>query len=100
MLTNLLNADKILNKSLACPTMDAYKKAPLGDDYLNLNMYAISHNCKIFYRNSEIQVLGYDPRNSKSPIMEIVDKVTGIKYFINRSSVQVEQGGKKSTYRF
>ncbi len=95
-----LNADKILNKSLACPTMDSLQKAPLGDDYLNLNMYAIAHGCEILYRDAQIHVIGYDPRNTQTIYLEVVNKKTGKKLFIKKSQVQIEQGGKKANYRF
>jgi len=95
-----LNADKILNKALACPSVMALKKAPLGDDYLNLNMYAISNSCIIIYKNTEVQAIGYDPRNSSEIYQKIVEKRTGVTLFVKKSVIQIEQGGKKSTWRF
>jgi len=101
LLISFLNADKVLVKSFACKTMDALQKAPVDeDDYLNLNMYAIAHDCIILSKNSQIQVLGYDPRNSQDIYVQIVDKRTGFSFYVRKSKIQIEQGGKKASYRF
>ena len=100
VLVSFLNADKVLQKSLACPSIMLLKKAPLGDDYLGLNLYAISNNCVILSKNSKIQAIGYDPQNKKVQYQEILYKNTGAILYMLRSQMQVEQGGKKSTYRF
>jgi len=101
LFASFLNADKVLVKSFACKTMDALKKAPVDeDDYLNLNMYAIAHDCVLLSRNSQVQALGYDPRNSQDIYIQILDKRTGLTYFILKSKIQIEQGGKKARYRF
>ena len=101
LLSASLEADLIKVKTLACKTLDALQKAPVDkDDYLNLNMYAIAHDCVILSRDAKVQVLGYDPRNSQDMFVQIVEKKTGYTFFMLKSKVQIEQGGKKANYRF
>ncbi len=97
-----LQADKVKRKAFACPSVEILQKAPLdkGDNYLDLNMYAISNNCVILSRSSSIEALGYDPRNSKEIYQEIIYKKTGAHLFVRRSAIQVEQPGKIGKFIF
>ncbi len=101
-LVSMLNADKINKKALACPSIDKLKKAPVheGADPLDLNMYVIANDCLILSRNAEVEAIGYDPRNSTEIYQKIVDKKSGKILYILRSSIFVEQGGKKNSLRF
>jgi len=98
----VLNADKINKKTLACPDIDKLKKAPVheGADPLDLNMYIIANDCKIISKDTEIEATGYDPRNSTEIYQKIIDKKSGKTFYILRSSIFVEQGGKKNILRF
>jgi len=98
----MLNADKINKKTLACPTIDKLKKAPVDDksDSLDLSMYVIASDCLLLSKSSEVEAVGYDPRNSTEIFQKIVDKKSGKILYILRSSIFVEQGGKNNTLRF
>jgi len=101
LFTTFLNADKVLVRTLACKTMDALEKAPVNEeDSMKLNLYAIANECAILSRDAEIQVLGYDPRNTKKMYIQIVDKRTGYNFYILKSKIQIEQGGEEASYRF
>jgi len=85
--------------TLACPTILLLQKAPV-DDYVDTNMYAIANNCMILNKKDNIEAIGYDALNSKEIYQKILHKKTGSYLYILRSSIQVEQGGKKSSIRF
>ena len=97
-----LSADKINRETLACPDIDKLKKAPMyhGANPLELNMYVIANDCEILAKHAEIEAIGYDPRNSTEIFQKILDKKSGKTLYIIRSSIFVEQGGKKNTLRF
>ena len=101
-LFSVLNADKINKNTLACPNIDKLKKAPVheGADSLDLSMYVIANDCEIFTKHTEIEAIGYDPRNSTEIYQQILDKKSGRTLYILRSSIFVEQGGKKNTLKF
>ncbi|MEA2072969.1 MAG: hypothetical protein U9O86_05230 [Campylobacterota bacterium] len=63
-------------------------------------MYTIANSCLILSREDKVQAIGYDPRNSKQKFQQIVDKKTGVQLYILREAIQIEQGGKKNSYRF
>ena len=95
-------ADKILQKTLACPSVVLLQKVKHEDmkDPLNLEMYAIANNCVIVDKTTEVEAIGYDPRNSKEIYQQIVRKKTGRELYILRSAIMVEQSGKKDSIRF
>jgi len=97
-----LNADKVKEKTLGCPSVMLLQKAPSAteDDYLELNMYAIANSCIIISKRDRVEAIGYDPLNSKEIYQKIMYKKTGTALYIPRSTIQVEQGGKKGTFRF
>jgi hypothetical protein len=99
---SILNADKINKETLACPDIDKLKKAPVYKeaDPLKLNMYVIANDCEILTKHSDIEAIGYDPRNSTEIFQKILDKKSGNILYILRSSIFVEQGGKKNSLKF
>ena len=99
---SFLSADLILHKALACPTLEILKKAPVNttSNSLELEMYTIANSCLVLSREDKVQAIGYDPRNSKQKFQQIVDKKTGVQLYILREAIQIEQGGKKNSYRF
>lgn len=101
-LISIVDADKINKKTLACPDIGKLKKAPVheGADPLDLSMYVIANDCEILTKHSEVEAIGYDPRNSTEIYQKIVDKKSGRILYILRSVIYIEQGGKKNTYRF
>jgi len=94
--------DMIKTKTLACPSVMLLQKAMQEDmqEPLKLEMYSIAHNCVVLSRGDQIEALGYDPRNSKEIFQKIFYKKTATELFVVRSSVEIEQGGKKNTLRF
>ena len=97
-----LNADKITKETLACPTVDKLKKAPtdVDSDSLALSIYTVANDCVLLFKNSEVEAVGYDPRNSTEIFQEILDKNSGKILYILRSSIYVEQDGKKAALKF
>ncbi len=95
-------ADKIKGKTLACPTISQLQKAPLGteDDNIMLSMYAIANNCISLDKRDDIEALGYDPLNSKNIYQKIIYKKTDVYLYMLKSYIQIEQAGKKSSFRF
>ena len=102
LLASALRADVVLYKTLACPQIDILKKAPLDleSNPLKLEMYTIANDCVILNRGDSIEALGYDPRNSKAIYQEILYKKTNSHLYMLRKVIEVEQGGKKNSYRF
>ena len=101
-LFSVLNADKINKKTLACPDIDKLKKAPVHNlsDPLDLSMYAIANDCIILSKNAKVEAVGYDSKKSTEIYQKIMDKKSGKTFYILRSSIFVEQGGKKNILRF
>jgi len=102
IISSFLNADMIMHKTLACPTIDSLQKAPVSTDSnpLALQMYSIANNCAILSREDKVVAVGYDSHNSKVIYQKIIYKRTGTQLFMLRSAIAVEQGGKKNSYRF
>lgn len=102
LLVGFLQADIIKKKTLACPAIEQLQKAPLdkAEDLTKLSMYAIANDCLIIDRKDKVEAIGYDPTNSKEIYQKIFYKKTGVYLYILRSTIQVEQDGKKSSYRF
>lgn len=97
-----LQADKVKRSAIACPTLEILKKVPVdtGDNYLDINTYAIVNSCVILSKKSNIEVLGYNANNTKKLFHEIIYKKTGAHLFVKSSAVIVEQYGKNSSWRF
>ena len=102
LLASVVQADVILYRTLACPSVAILKKAPLdlNSAPLKLEMFTIANSCVILSRGDSIEALGYDPRNSKDVYQEILYKKTSSHLYMLRKAIQVEQGGKKNSYRF
>lgn len=102
ILLTSVNADKVNKKTLACPTMDALKKAPLEslENPLELSMYAIANGCEILSKNEHVEVTGADPRNSKDLFQQIVYNKTGVIFYVKSSAINIEQSGKKNSLKF
>lgn len=96
------DADMIKKKVLACPSIAQLQKAPVdsADNYIDLSMYAIANDCVILGKKDKVEAIGYDPLNSKEIYQKIIYKKTGVYLYILRSSIQIEQEGKKSSFRF
>ncbi|WP_372999832.1 hypothetical protein [Sulfurimonas sp.] len=102
LLAGFAHADIIKKKTLACPTIEQLEKAPVdkADNLTDLSMYAIANDCVMIDRRDNIEAVGYDPTNSKEIYQKIFYKKTAVYLYVLRSSIQVEQDGKKSSYRF
>ena len=102
LLFSASHADRIKTKTLACPSIDKLQKAPVADESegLDLEMYVIANGCAILSPENRVEALGYDPRNSKEIYIKVVDKNDGNTYYMLRSQIYVEQGGKKAFIRF
>ncbi|WP_321777597.1 hypothetical protein [Sulfurimonas sp.] len=102
LLFSISSADKIKKKTLACPSVLQLQKAPMNtaDNYLNLSMYAIANDCVIVSKRDDVEAIGYDSLNSKDIYQKILYKKIGVYLYIIKSSIQIEQEGKKSTFRF
>jgi len=102
LLVTFLNADRVKEKTLGCPSVLLLQKAPSGteDDYINLNMYAIANDCVIISRRDSVEAIGYDPSNSKEIFQKIIYKKTGVILYIPRVAIEVEQSGKDNSFRF
>jgi len=89
-------------RTLACPSIEQLKKAPVENDEnsMNLSMYAIANDCHIIDKRDKIEAIGYDPTNSKEIYQQILYKKTNTRLYILRSAIQVEQDGKKGSLRF
>lgn len=97
-----LQADQIKVKSLACPSLETFKKVPseaLEDD-LSLSLFAVANDCRVLSRSDHVTAIGYDPRNEKTIYIQILHKQSGETLFIRRKNLLVEQPGKKNQYRF
>jgi len=97
--TSIIFSDMLKEETLACPNILLLQNAPV-DDYVNMNMYAIANNCMILNRKDNVEAIGYDALNSKEIYQKIIHKKTGSYLYILRSTIQVEQGGKKGFIRF
>ena len=95
-----VNADKVIKKTLACPTIDKLKKAPTDSNSLDLSLYIIANDCVVLFKDSEISAIGYDPRNATEIFQKILEKKSGQILYTPSSSISVEQDGKKAVLRF
>lgn len=102
ILLTSLYADKINKKTLACPSIESLKKAPLKslEDPLALSMYAIANGCEVLAKKEHVEVLGYDPRNSQNLFQKIIHNKTGATLYLRSSAIDIEQGGKKNSIKF
>ena len=102
LLASSIYADQIKSKTLGCPNVDALKNAPMQnlEDPMALSMYSIANGCEIISRRDKIEAIGYDPRNTESTFQKIIYKRTGVVLYVLRSSIMIEQGGKKNGMRF
>lgn len=89
-------------KTLACPTILQLQKAPVmkEENSLDLSMYTIANSCVVVSTKDKVEAVGYDSRNSKEIYQQIVYQKTGTLLYILRSSILIEQGGKKGSVRF
>ncbi len=96
------DADIMKKKTLACPSVIQLQKAPvdMGEDSLDLSLYAIANDCVILGKRDKVEAIGYDPTNLKEIYQKIIYQKTGAYLYILRSSIQIEQDGKKSSLRF
>jgi hypothetical protein len=102
LIVTSLSADRMKERTLGCPSVMLLQKAPHGteDDYISLNMYAIANDCVILSPRDSVEAVGYDPLNSKEIFQKVVYKKTDTILYIPRSTIQVEQAGKKGNFRF
>ena len=102
LLVPFLYGDRMKHKTLGCPSVVLLQKTLLVDmdDPLKLEMYAIANSCVVLSREDNIEAIGYDPHNSKEIYQQIFYKKTNAELYILRDSIEVEQAGKKNTYRF
>ena len=101
LLSLSLYADQVKVESLACPSMEVLREAQGIDlhEYMDLNLFAIKHSCKILNRSSEIQVINYDV-NSRTKWVEIEEKTSTQHLFILRKNITIEQPGSNNTFKF
>ena len=101
-IVTFLNADKMVKNTLGCPSVVLLQKLPVdtGDNNLKLNMYAIANSCVVISKKDKVKAVGYDPLNSKEIFQKVIYKKTGEFLYILRSTIQVEQDGKKGVVRF
>ena len=94
--------DIIKKKTLACPSVIQLQKAPLekASNGTDLTMYIIANDCVVINKNDKVEAVGYDPLNSKEIYQKILYQKTGVYLFILKSTLQVEQNGKKGVIRF
>jgi len=97
-----LQADKVKNRTMGCPSIMLLQKAPLDtkDNYMDLNMYAMMNSCVFLTKNSSIESVGYNANNSKDIFQEIIYRKTGVHLFVLRSEIIIEKFGRKSSFRF
>jgi len=97
-----LQADKVINHTIGCPSVMLLQKAPLDtkDNYMALNMYAVANSCIFLTNKSSIESVGYNANNSKDIYQEIIYRKTGVHLFVKRSDIIIEKFGRKSTFRF
>ena len=96
---SVIFADILKEETLACPSVALLQNAPM-DDYVNINLYAISNNCMILNQKDSVEAIGYDSLNSEEIYQKILYKKTNTYLYVLRSMIQVEQGGKKGSMRF
>ena len=102
LLISFAQGDIVKKETLACPSIEALRDAPLSkeDDAMSLSLYSIANDCIIISHKDKIEAVGYDPLNTKEMFQKIIYKKTGATLYILKSSINVEQGGKKNTMRF
>jgi len=102
LLASSIYGDQVKSETLGCPTINALKNVPIEslEDPMALSTYAISNGCEIISRGDGVEAVGYDPRNSQERFQKIIYKRTGVTLYVLRSSIRIEQGGKKNGMRF
>ncbi len=102
VLVGILQSDMLKKKTLACPSVLLLKKAPVdvANASMDMTMYAIANNCEILSKRDKVEAVGYDISNTEAIYQEIIYQKTGATLYIHSSAIQIEQSGKKSSYRF
>jgi len=102
LVLSTLQADKVINRTMGCPSVMLLQKAPVDtkDNYMDLNMYAMANSCVFLTKKSSIESVGYNANNSQDIYQEIIYRKTGAHLFIKRSDIIIEKFGRKSTFRF
>ena len=96
------NADYMVKKTLACPSVMLLEKAPKdqGNSGMDMTLYTIANNCEIVSKRDKVEAIGYDPASSKEIYQKIIYKRTGKELYILRNNIMVEQAGKKNMFKF
>ncbi len=102
VLISSLYADLITKKTLACPSVEALRNAPVDamDDPMALSMFSIANDCEILSRRSSVEALGYDPMNADDKFVQIIYLHNGKTLYVNRAAINIEQAGKRNGLRF
>ncbi len=95
-------ADYIKVTTVGCPSIDILKRLPqeTANDYVKVNLFAMTNDCVILTREDAIEAIDYDPANEKTLYIKILYKKTGATLFVLRDEVLIEQPGKKNRFRF
>jgi len=101
-----LQADYVKETTGACAEeetlleLEEYAKTHfLKKGGLEIELWMISHDCKIIDRNTKIEVLDYTGK--KTEILKILLKKTGDIVFTNNKNIQIEQPGQDNIiYKF
>ena len=90
-----LQADVILVKSLACKEIETLEKIPadISQDYIKLNIYAMSNDCAFVSKKDKVQAHEYNYKNQNSLYTKIYLKDSGRILYIRSKNIQIEQPG-------
>ena len=102
LLVSFAQGDIVKKETLACPSVKALRDAPLNkeNDSMSLSLYSIANDCIIISHKDKIEAVGDDPLSIQEIFQKIIYKKTGATLYILKSSINVEQSGKKNTIRF
>ena len=101
-----LSADRVKKTMSVCSEeatvleLMEYKEAKkMSEDGLNLELWLMSHNCKIIDKKTEVEVLDYTGK--KKEIVKIMLKKTGEVVYGLSKAIEIEQPGQKNViYKF
>ena len=101
-----LQADRVIKTAVVCTSAETvtqlkeYRKAHQGQkDGFDMELWLMSHDCKVIDKKTEIEVLDYTGKQRE--IVKIQLKKTGEVVFGLSKAIQIEQPGQKNViYKF
>ncbi len=100
LLINILNADKVKVKTIACSSIELLKGSyDVSDDYVKLNLYSMQYSCIILDVQDKITSYPNDPESCAN-FVKVLALKDGNNYFVNRRAIYIEKYDSENSVKF